>query len=76
MKFDKKLIEELKKYWNNENTSFLRFIVEEKEKSIQVKRYDGNGRPETLKIVYNNLQLENYINELKENKKIYLESIK
>lgn len=76
MKFDKKLIEELKKYWDNESTKFTRFIIEESEKHIKVKRYDGNGRPGTLKTVYNNLQLENYINELKENKKIYLETIK
>lgn len=76
MKFDKKLIDELKKYWDNENTKFSRFIVEENEKNIKVKRYDGNGFPQTLKIIYNNSQLENYINELQENKKIYLESIK
>lgn len=76
MKFNKELVNRLEEYWNKRDTNYIRFVVEVNEKNLKVKRYDGCGFPGVLQTVYNNKQLEDYIEELECVDKNYREHLK
>ena len=69
-KWNSEMVENLNNWCESRCTKYSKIYTEITENAVKVKRNNGNGRPSTLNRFMNNSQIENFLNEEKENNDI------